>query len=763
MTWPRRATNQLSVSDRIHSRLAEMGADPESRVDVFLAACSLMLGVFSFGTLVALGYVNYTKLPWFDAWEHWIRYLRSGNSLTFLFSQHNEHRIPVSRLLYLADKNWFSADTRFLLWCTFLAQLGSAVMVHRLACSSADLSRARRVYIFGLILALAFSASQWINFTWTFQVCFVVVFFAAIAAFVALKNSVSGGRSEDRPVAPVWVTAAIIMGLIATGSMANGLLVWPLMVTMAVCIGLPRKVVGIVAVVGVVVTFAYMHGYQPRDPVSVSSAWTKAPEVMAFALAYLGSALDEPLVAATRAIGLDWDAYRVPLSALAGLLGIGWFFDLVILTIREQSRQAPARIAMLHILAFLVASSALTAIGRVQVPMKDALTSRYATPSLLFWACLIALAISSSTSERHSGGRAHGHRLRVAALVAAVFVGALVQLPKVAYGVDAERYLSEGEYALINNVFTPEGWQRFIGPAPGRMIPVVRYFREHHLASFSREWTRWIGDSALAHFRMTSSDSDCIGAWESVSRVGGSFNPAVLAVGWGYDRRFKRAPDLIVFADGTHRIVGFATPTRGRSDLLPRYPEFSINRVGWVSYLPGGMSSNMTAYLLLGDGRTLCRAGGAQVPGSYLTVQAEKAGGIIAGVEVSADGQWAKDLRPIGAATPPFATDTWSSHTLSWRTGVLRLGPVKATAGLGIGLPLITGPGASAIRVAAIDRGTGEVLAAANPPAGMSTWDLWRIELPSGAPDMIVDYVIEQGGNGAGDWVVVGLPRLIKS
>src|ERR1700730_13222331 len=119
MTWPRRATNQLSVSDRIHSRLAEMGADPESRVDVFLAACSLMLGVFSFGTLVALGYVNYTKLPWFDAWEHWIRYLRSGNSLTFLFSQHNEHRIPVSRLLYLADKNWFSADTRFLLWCTF--------------------------------------------------------------------------------------------------------------------------------------------------------------------------------------------------------------------------------------------------------------------------------------------------------------------------------------------------------------------------------------------------------------------------------------------------------------------------------------------------------------------------------------------------------------------------------------------------------------------------------------------------------------------
>ena len=99
MTGPRRATNPPSISDRIHGDLAGVWADPESRVDVALAACSLMLGLFSFGTLVAFGYFNYTKLPWFDGWEHWIRYLSSGSFLTFLFSQHNEHRIPVSRLL----------------------------------------------------------------------------------------------------------------------------------------------------------------------------------------------------------------------------------------------------------------------------------------------------------------------------------------------------------------------------------------------------------------------------------------------------------------------------------------------------------------------------------------------------------------------------------------------------------------------------------------------------------------------------------------
>jgi hypothetical protein len=751
------------VTDRIGVQLAVVRADPESQVDVALAAWALMLGLFSLGTLIAVGYLNYTRLPWFDAWTHWIRYLNSDGFLTFLFSLHNEHRIPVTRLLYLADEKWFSADTRFLLWCAFLAQFGSALMLYRLACASPDLSWSQRGYILGLVLALVFAAPQWINFTWTFQTCFVVVFFAAIAAFVALKNSIGGVRSPERSVSALWVAASIAMGLIATGSMANGLLVWPLLVLMAVCVGLPRKVIAALAVVGFVATFAYLYGYRPRDPASISSSWMKVPEIVAFGFAYLGSALDEPIVAATGAVGLDWDSYRVPLCALAGLLGIMWFVDLVILTIREPSRQTPARIATLHIVAFLLASSALTAVGRVQFPVKDSLTSRYVTPSLLFWASLIALALSASTAERRSRGSAHSGRLRVVALIAAAFVGGLGQLPKVAYAVDAERYLSEGEYALINNVFAPEAWQRFVGSGTaGSMIPVVRYFRAHHLASFSREWTRWIGDPALAHFVMTSSDSDCIGAWESVSHVGGSFSPAALANGWGYDRRFERAPDRVVFVDGARRIVGFATPTRRRPDLLSGHPEVSTNRVGWQGYLPAGLSSDITAYLVLGDGRRLCRAGAAHVPGNYLTVAAEKAGGIIPGVEVSADRKWVKDLRPLGAATPPFTTETWSSQTLNLGTGVLRLGPVKATAGLGIGLPLATGPRASAVRLSVIERGTGEVLAAANPPAGASAWELWRLELPVGAPDMMVDYVVEQKDTGAGDWVTVGLPRFIR-
>ena len=223
-----------------------------------------MLGLFSVSTLMAIGYLNYTRLPWFDAWEHWILYLRSGESWTFLFSQHNEHRIPVSRVLYLVDQRWFGADARFLLWCTFLAQFGSALVVYRLASSSRALSRVTRMHILGLVLAITFAASQWINFTWTFQVCFVVVFFAAIAAFGALSNSVRPSRAPEQGVSAPWLMTAIVMAVIATGSMANGLLVWPLLVVMAACIGLPKSSVAALAVTGGVVIGAYMYGYHQK-------------------------------------------------------------------------------------------------------------------------------------------------------------------------------------------------------------------------------------------------------------------------------------------------------------------------------------------------------------------------------------------------------------------------------------------------------------------------------------------------------------------
>ena len=94
-------------------------------------------------------------------------------------------------------------------------------------------------------------------------------------------------------------------------------------------------------------------------------------------------------------------------------------------------------------------------------------------------------------------------------------------------------------------------------------------------------------------------------------------------------------------------------------------------------------------------------------------------------------------------------------------SGTLRIGPVDVLGGYMVGLPFITGPRATGIRLSVIDRATKVTLAAANPPAGQTNWDLWRIDLPTGIPPMALDYLIERNGRGEGDWVVVGSPRFV--
>ena len=78
----------------------------------------------------------------------------------------------------------------------------------------------------------------------------------------------------------------------------------------------------------------------------------------------------------------------------------------------------------------------LIAVGRAKFPLVDALTSRYVTFSLLFFACLL-LTWTSGAGLARPGARRFS--LRFAALILAVFVGGFPQLPRIAYAADIAR------------------------------------------------------------------------------------------------------------------------------------------------------------------------------------------------------------------------------------------------------------------------------------------------------------------------------------
>jgi hypothetical protein len=728
-------------------------ASPEqwrARVELVLAACSLLLGVFAAATMVAIGYLNYTRFPWFDAWDYWREYLSAGNPMAVLFDRMNEHRIVVTRLLQLADLAWFRADSRLLLWVCYPIQAGSVIVLYRMAAAAFRWRRAEQVYAAGLILTFGFAAGQWINFTWLFLNGFLMIPFAVMSSFLFLKNSVKE-RGTGRTASMPWVAASIGMALVATGSLSNGVVVWPLLVAMAATLRLPFKAVALIGACGALVVLAYISGDSRPTNANIHEGLRHPGIVAAFALGSLGSAFDEPLMVLGRMLHRDWTAWRIPGAIAAGAIGLAAAASLAAGAVRRRADLDRHRVALLYTLAFFIATSVLIGIGRAKLPLVEALTARYVTFSLLFFACLVVIGISDRARARNGAGRLG---VRLAALILAVFVGGFPQLPRVAYAADVERYLAEAEYALINDVYATEAWTRLYYQ-PGAMIRVVRYFRERRLSLFARDWTTWIGQPVTDHF-VIGDQSGCRGSWDSAGAAGGSYTPAVLASGWAFDRRLMKAPDLLVLADASGRIFGYGATTRRRPDVEAVFPETTNQRVGWVAYLPAGLPSDLKAFARLGDERTLCPIGAWHLPGTYITAPAAKAGPLIPGVEVAAQGDWVTET-----AAETGTSSAWSSRALKAANGQLRMGPVPCGSESTIGLPLTTSPVSSSIRVSIVERGSGKVLAAANPPPGLAAWDLWRLDVPFGAAPVSCDYLIEDNDGDPATWVAARLPRTI--
>jgi hypothetical protein len=162
----------------------------------------------------------------------------------------------------------------------------------------------------------------------------------------------------------MWLAAAIAIAVIDTGTMGNGLLVWPLIFLMAFSIRLPGRAVALVALAGVATWLAYLHGYERSSAVTIGKSLAKAPQIMVFACAYLGSAVDEPLLAIANAIHADVGLYRIAASALAGFLGLAWFLVLVVDGLRRRTDRVD-EIALRYVVGFLGASAGMT-IGNIR-------------------------------------------------------------------------------------------------------------------------------------------------------------------------------------------------------------------------------------------------------------------------------------------------------------------------------------------------------------------------------------------------------------
>ena len=209
------------------------------------------------------------------------------------------------------------------------------------------------------------SAANLENFLWAFQVQFVLVFFAASLACVALLQESSSHRLP-------WLTLTIVMGFVATFSLGNGVLIWPILVGLTILGGLGWRVTLIVTVAGLCIGGLCLSSFTPV-PIHASPVESlhHPLTVLRYAALYLS--------------GPFGHLFGHKLGIALGSLGMMLTVSFALEAIRSHGQLPAARLVLLGITGFVVASAFVTALGRINFPSEQALSGRYFTPVLIYW------------------------------------------------------------------------------------------------------------------------------------------------------------------------------------------------------------------------------------------------------------------------------------------------------------------------------------------------------------------------------------------
>jgi hypothetical protein len=320
--------------------------------------------VLAVSTVVAVA-AAYSAVPFQDQWATiwwWREIQRNGLTFSYLVSQHNEHRILLPRLVFLADLKWFRGSNVLNLVTIAAIQAAGVLLFLRAGFRRGGLAVLGAALAASLIVSLA----QWENFFWGFQVQAVAV--AAAGAWAIYLYSLAADQ-PDRRVRRL--AAAVVLLAVATYSMANGLLAGAAMVLAGAVARRDLRGTLVMLAATLVLAALYLWGYQPVAQHSPASAALQDPAgFTGYVLAYLGNIW---------ALGI-WS-----LAMAEGLVGVVLTAAMTVLVFRDRGRD-PVQAAMFGIVLFMGMTAGATALGRLSLGIEMSLSSRYATGSCYFWA-----------------------------------------------------------------------------------------------------------------------------------------------------------------------------------------------------------------------------------------------------------------------------------------------------------------------------------------------------------------------------------------
>ncbi len=535
-----------------------------------LATCAVLIAASTIRMIIACA----VPAPIQDQWAQLVG-LRPV-TLSWLVSQHNEHRLLFPRLVFVADR-WLTAETgAFSLGVSVVLQAGLVGLLALLGRRAGIRPGAALVTAVAGLVGLLFWAVQYENQTWPFQVQFYAVLLAATGCFAAVAS---------RANAAILIAAAL--GFVAAFSLASGVLVPILAVALAFWLQRPVRDLAVLGLAAAGTLAAYLWGYQtPDGHLDPVHAITQPLALAAYVLAELGSPFANGLRQLTRRPSVA-AAVTIGAAGCIAFAACAW-------AVHRQRPRPHAAAALVAAGGFVISMTGLTAVGRLDFGINSAAASRYTTATLLFWACLLLLATALLPRAR----------VWMTVVTAALLGGAAFTQPR--FVVIADQLAADRTLALPA-LAARVGDQALIRPIyPDAAEPLSLWETELSTRTgvFARPWAQWVGTPLRDHVAIVPATL-CTGRFSRAARIDDASYP-----GWRVEGSVRlpvrSQRPLIVLTGPDGRIDGYGVGDAGATTLEASGPNSSQSRDGWVGALAVVPPAAAAAFVLLDHNTAAC-------------------------------------------------------------------------------------------------------------------------------------------------------------
>ncbi len=330
---------------------------------------------------------SYSGVPFWDEWDSRYQFYTNFREtpLNALFQQHNEHRIVLTKLLFVIDFWIFNGSAAPLILVNLILSIVISIIVSRNLIKY--MGNKQLNYLPWIICPFVFAVnSSWLqqgNFTWAFQSQY---FLAVILPFALFHFAVTKWLHKPKKI---YYVGILILAILSSWTISGGLLVLPVLILVSIINGRHKKELFILCFFVILVSLLYLFDFEftTEKYQRLSGGFDSFKAVMNFFLTYMSSPLTETF------------GFSHPVSTVIFILM--WTSALSTLYSQTGNRvipNLPSNVILCQLL-FILGLAAVTSMGRFQFGIEQANAAMYKTPSIVGWSIVASVNFISISKK----------------------------------------------------------------------------------------------------------------------------------------------------------------------------------------------------------------------------------------------------------------------------------------------------------------------------------------------------------------------------